>query len=131
MLLVSCGNLRMERQLKCYPRTSLRIHEPKSPPVGVVWKLEEGFPTQVSSSSLDHDSKLRGPSPKALKELNKVQVGITFQDGDRFNSCQVIYSQFGLAIHENDRQARRRFVEWVQNEIAVVSYFHKRILFCD
>ncbi|GFY27416.1 hypothetical protein TNCV_2070361 [Trichonephila clavipes] len=46
-------------------------------------------------------------------------------------SCQVIYSQFGLAIHQNDNQARRRFVEWAQNEIAVVPDFHKRILFSD
>ncbi|GFU18908.1 uncharacterized protein TNCV_1086301 [Trichonephila clavipes] len=46
-------------------------------------------------------------------------------------SCQVIYSQFGLAIHQNDHQARRRFVEWAQNEIAVVLDFHKRILFSD
>ncbi|GFW83399.1 uncharacterized protein TNCV_2544971 [Trichonephila clavipes] len=53
------------------------------------------------------------------------------EDGDRFNSCQEIYSQFGLAIHQNDHQARRRFVEWVQNEIAVVPDFHKRILFSD
>ncbi|GFU93580.1 uncharacterized protein TNCV_3401521 [Trichonephila clavipes] len=45
--------------------------------------------------------------------------------------CQVIYSQFGLAIHQNDHQARRRFVEWGQNEIAVVPDFHKRILFSD
>ncbi|GFW27802.1 DUF4817 domain-containing protein [Trichonephila clavipes] len=45
--------------------------------------------------------------------------------------CQVIYSQFGLAIHQNDHQARRRFVEWDQNEIAVVPDFHKRILFSD
>ncbi|GFW81122.1 hypothetical protein TNCV_4804901 [Trichonephila clavipes] len=52
-------------------------------------------------------------------------------DGDRFNSCQVIYSQFGLAIHQNDHQARRRFVEWAQNETAVVPDFHKRILFSD
>ncbi|GFV05706.1 DUF4817 domain-containing protein [Trichonephila clavipes] len=52
-------------------------------------------------------------------------------DGDRFNSCQVIYSQFGLAIHQNDHQTRRRFVEWAQNEIAVVPDFHKRILFSD
>ncbi|GFS73765.1 uncharacterized protein TNCV_1458101 [Trichonephila clavipes] len=43
----------------------------------------------------------------------------------------VIYSQFGLAIHQNDPQARRRFVEWAQNEIAVVPDFHKRILFSD
>ncbi|GFX98754.1 uncharacterized protein TNCV_1503311 [Trichonephila clavipes] len=46
-------------------------------------------------------------------------------------SCQVIYSQSGLAIHQNDHQARRRFVEWEQNEIAVVPDFHKRILFSD
>ncbi|GFT40606.1 uncharacterized protein TNCV_3007821 [Trichonephila clavipes] len=46
-------------------------------------------------------------------------------------SCQVIYSQFGLAIHQNDHRARRRFVEWAPNEIAVVPDFHKRILFSD
>ncbi|GFY26834.1 putative DD41D transposase [Trichonephila clavipes] len=48
-----------------------------------------------------------------------------------FKIFQVIYSQFGLAIHENDHQARRRFVEWAQNEIPVVPDFHKRILFSD
>ncbi|GFS53238.1 transposable element Tc3 transposase [Trichonephila clavipes] len=48
-----------------------------------------------------------------------------------FPSCQVIYSQLGLAIHQNNHQARRRFVEWVQNEIAVVPNFYKRILFSD
>ncbi|GFU86735.1 uncharacterized protein TNCV_4303851 [Trichonephila clavipes] len=47
------------------------------------------------------------------------------------NSCQVNYSQFALAIHQNDHQVRRRFVEWAQNEIAVVPDFHKRILFND
>ncbi|GFW77696.1 hypothetical protein TNCV_133871 [Trichonephila clavipes] len=50
---------------------------------------------------------------------------------DTPQNCQVIYSQFGLAIHQNDHQARRRFVEWAQNEIAVVPDFHKRILFSD
>ncbi|GFW28859.1 hypothetical protein TNCV_201821 [Trichonephila clavipes] len=43
----------------------------------------------------------------------------------------MIYSQFGLAIHQNDHQARRRFIERAQNEIAVVPDFHKRILFSD
>ncbi|GFU48945.1 putative DD41D transposase [Trichonephila clavipes] len=38
---------------------------------------------------------------------------------------------FGLAIHQNDHQARRRFVEWAQNEIAAAPNFHKRILFSD
>ncbi|GFX24551.1 DUF4817 domain-containing protein [Trichonephila clavipes] len=56
------------------------------------------------------------------------QIG---SDGDRFNSCQVIYSQFGLAIHQNDHQASRRLVECVQNENAVVPDYHKRILFSD
>ncbi|GFU96229.1 transposable element Tc3 transposase [Trichonephila clavipes] len=51
--------------------------------------------------------------------------------GTWMNSCQVIYSEFGLAIHQNDHQARRRFVEWAQNGIAVVPDFHKRILFSD
>ncbi|GFW31606.1 uncharacterized protein TNCV_4682791 [Trichonephila clavipes] len=55
----------------------------------------------------------------------------SLKDCDRFNSCQVIYYQFGLAIHQNDHQARHRFVEWAQNEIAVVPDFHKRILFSD
>ncbi|GFV61407.1 uncharacterized protein TNCV_446231 [Trichonephila clavipes] len=49
----------------------------------------------------------------------------------KITSCQVIYSQFGLEIHQNDHQARHRFVEWAQNEIAVVRDFHKRILFSD
>ncbi|GFS93498.1 hypothetical protein TNCV_1982071 [Trichonephila clavipes] len=44
-------------------------------------------------------------------------------------SC--ILAQIGLAIHQNDHQARRRFVEWAQNEIAVVHDFHNRILFSD
>ncbi|GFU93935.1 putative DD41D transposase [Trichonephila clavipes] len=48
------------------------------------------------------------------------------------NSCRRrICSQFGLATHQNDHQARRSFVEWAQNEIAVVPDFHKRILFND
>ncbi|GFX08817.1 hypothetical protein TNCV_4228371 [Trichonephila clavipes] len=62
-------------------------------------------------------------------EIFLLQITVMYIDGDRFNSCQVIYSQFGLEIHQNDDQARRRFVEWAQNEIAVVPDFHKRILF--
>ncbi|GFV13906.1 hypothetical protein TNCV_523831 [Trichonephila clavipes] len=68
------------------------------------------------------DSRYKRPTDKRSKGIG---------NGDLFNSCQVIYSQFGLAIHQNDHQARRRFVEWAQNEIAVVPDFHKRILFSD
>ncbi|GFU80667.1 hypothetical protein TNCV_1549341 [Trichonephila clavipes] len=59
------------------------------------------------------------------------QFGHVFYRFKEVRSCQVIYSQFGLAIHQNDHQARRRFVEWAQNEIAAVPDFHKRILFSD
>ncbi|GFX28159.1 uncharacterized protein TNCV_424861 [Trichonephila clavipes] len=75
-----------------------------------------------------HAHTVRGLVGKTLvHEMKSSRV----EDGDRFNSSQVIYSQFGLAIHQNDHQARRRFVEWAQNEIAVVPDFHKRILFND
>ncbi|GFU55157.1 hypothetical protein TNCV_426611 [Trichonephila clavipes] len=40
--------------------------ELKRPPIGVMWQLGEEVPAQVSFSSLDLGSKLRGPSPKAL-----------------------------------------------------------------
>ncbi|GFV92629.1 hypothetical protein TNCV_1374801 [Trichonephila clavipes] len=36
-----------------------------------------------------------------------------------------------VALHFKYDQARRRFVEWAQKEIAVVPDFHKRILFSD
>ncbi|GFT27102.1 uncharacterized protein TNCV_4676171 [Trichonephila clavipes] len=60
-------------------------------------------------------------SPKT--RFNKPKAQKSF--GDYFTG------QFGLAIHQNDHQARRRFVEWAQNEIAVVLDFHKRIFFSD
>ncbi|GFU09964.1 hypothetical protein TNCV_4522801 [Trichonephila clavipes] len=49
----------------------------------------------------------------------------------RIRDMPGVFQNFGLAIHQNDHQARRRFVEWAQNEIAVVPDFHKRILFSD
>ncbi|GFY27396.1 hypothetical protein TNCV_2070161 [Trichonephila clavipes] len=77
-------------------------------------------------------SKEKGQKQQQISGTESILLkGCTATDGDRFNSCQVIYSQFGLAIHQNDHQARRRFVEWAQNEIAVVPDFHKRILFSD
>ncbi|GFT60538.1 hypothetical protein TNCV_1966411 [Trichonephila clavipes] len=42
------------------------------------------------------------------------------------------YSKDNLvALHFKYDQARRSFVKWAQNEIAVVPDFHKRILFSD
>ncbi|GFU29184.1 DUF4817 domain-containing protein [Trichonephila clavipes] len=81
-----------------------------------------GIPPDEKTSEITVQTELRLFLPN--HSLSKT-------DGDRFNRCQVIYSQFGLAIHQNDHQARRRFVEWAQNEIAVIPDFHKRILFSD
>ncbi|GFU22832.1 hypothetical protein TNCV_4965881 [Trichonephila clavipes] len=52
--------------LPCRGGSTLNLSKLKRPQVGVVWKLEEGVPAHVSSSSLSHGSKLRGSLPKAL-----------------------------------------------------------------
>ncbi|GFT11393.1 hypothetical protein TNCV_1144591 [Trichonephila clavipes] len=77
--------------------------------------------------------RVQHPGGKDVNILGGSQKGcaINFDTGPNQNCCQVICSQFGLAIHQNDHQARRRFVEWAQNEIAVVPDFHKRNLFSD
>ncbi|GFW07959.1 phosphatase and actin regulator 2 [Trichonephila clavipes] len=91
--------------------------------------LDEKGKKEISTAA---DSVQSGWPVVASKKSNRQQTTqSSCADGDRFNSCQVIYSQFGLAIHQNDHQSRRRFVEWAQNEIAVVPDFHKRILFSD
>ncbi|GFU52960.1 uncharacterized protein TNCV_1142531 [Trichonephila clavipes] len=67
-----------------------------------------------------------------LDDVSSMLRGVQLVLAERgIMTCQVIYSLFVLAIHQNDHQARRRFVEWAQNEIAVVPDFHKRILFSD
>ncbi|GFT76492.1 uncharacterized protein TNCV_3022621 [Trichonephila clavipes] len=90
----------------------------KRPPLGVMLKLGEGVAN--SGVVLVRDVLMHGPTGPSL--MVSATTGA---------SCQVNYSQFGLAIHQNDYQARRRFVEWAQNEIALVPDFHKRILFSD
>ncbi|GFY33593.1 DUF4817 domain-containing protein [Trichonephila clavipes] len=78
----------------------------------------------------------RGRAPQLEKRWSTI-YGQGFLDSYREGvkesqkSDEIATDQFGLAIHQNDHQARRRFVEWAQNEIAVVPDFHKRILFSD
>ncbi|GFX03898.1 uncharacterized protein TNCV_4678031 [Trichonephila clavipes] len=74
------------------------------------------------------------PTSEKLSQFKEQRFGLIACSSQLIRTmvrCQVISSQFGLAIHQNDHQARRRFVEWAQNEIAVVPDFHKRILFSD
>ncbi|GFV72711.1 transposable element Tc1 transposase [Trichonephila clavipes] len=87
--------------------------------------------------------RLQGTHELRAWEVNWHQV--VFSDESRFNfwdhdgrirdrryaGARCLPECSGLAIHQNDHQARRRFVEWAQNEIAVVPDFHKRILFSD
>ncbi|GFV92635.1 hypothetical protein TNCV_1374861 [Trichonephila clavipes] len=76
---------------------------------------------------MDICPKISPKAPIAQRKFSQCSCYVRDEPG----CCQVIYSQFGLAIHQNDHQARRRFVEWAQNEIAVAPDFHKRILFSD
>ncbi|GFX68818.1 uncharacterized protein TNCV_3865171 [Trichonephila clavipes] len=92
--------------------------------------LEKGSYQLDTAKEAYKEGKSLGMAGKFRRDLNRILKKIS-ANGDRFNSCQVIYSQFGLAIHQNDHQARRRFVEWAQNETAVVPDFQKRILFSD
>ncbi|GFW96003.1 transposable element Tcb1 transposase [Trichonephila clavipes] len=74
--------------------------------------------------------------PVVLPYLQGLATAIFQQDNARLHVARIVqqethFTEFGLAIHQNDHQARRRFVEWAQNEIAVVPDFHKRILFSD
>ncbi|GFV44458.1 uncharacterized protein TNCV_4737121 [Trichonephila clavipes] len=62
--------------------------------------------------------------PQECKNRNKTA-------DSKEEDCQVIYSQFSLAIHHDHKLGHHRFVEWAQNEIVVVPDFHKPILFSD
>ncbi|GFV55293.1 tigger transposable element-derived protein 1 [Trichonephila clavipes] len=80
----------------------------------------------MKEKSLDFKVLLIVDNAASHPELEHLNVQLVFLPP---NTTSLI--QFGLAIHQNDHQARRTFVEWAQNEIAVVPDFHKRILFSD
>ncbi|GFV10761.1 uncharacterized protein TNCV_1755991 [Trichonephila clavipes] len=82
------------------------------------------MPCHEFETSTTKDPLCRAAMHVKSQELKSAPVDVVW-------NCQVIYSQFGLAIHQNDHQAKRRFVEWAQNEMAVVPDFYKRILFSD
>ncbi|GFV28190.1 hypothetical protein TNCV_678781 [Trichonephila clavipes] len=82
------------------------------------------------------------PDDNFVKKILQFKVtGFRKRGQPKFRWAYSVESDFGItknrlylresAIHQNDHQARRRFVEWTQNEIAVVPDFHKRILFSD
>ncbi|GFW62198.1 hypothetical protein TNCV_1686291 [Trichonephila clavipes] len=66
------------------------------------------------------DSPLGSDARLICRELKRPPVGVVFYSKDNL-----------VALHFKYDQARHRFVEWAQDEIAVVPDFHKRILFSD
>ncbi|GFV00216.1 hypothetical protein TNCV_3322671 [Trichonephila clavipes] len=73
-----------------------------------------------------------------LKALSITYPGNSARDGSEQAHGALLLAGQGqsekdnlVALHFKYDQARRRFVEWAQNEIAVVPDFHKRILFSD
>ncbi|GFV86708.1 hypothetical protein TNCV_3964381 [Trichonephila clavipes] len=93
--------------------------------------LRDCLPYMFQLKSWDITEDIRASARRHAAERRDVCQRILLFKSVPRSHCQVIYSQFGLAIHQNDHQARRRFVEWAQHEIAVVPDFHKRILFSD
>ncbi|GBL85800.1 hypothetical protein AVEN_63142-1 [Araneus ventricosus] len=53
------------------------IQRPERPPAGAVRKCGDGVPAQVSSSSSDRGSKLRGQSQNSPRVASKRDVNIT------------------------------------------------------
>ncbi|GFU92388.1 putative DD41D transposase [Trichonephila clavipes] len=119
---LSCGGLRNQIGVRIMSITSLLV----CPNRGERLAYLRNFSIDLILSWVLTHKKLRG----RLKIIRYL-TGCRSFDDDRFNSCHVIYSQFGLVIHQNDHQAKRRFVEWAQNDIAIDPDFHKRILFSD
>ncbi|GFX79729.1 transposable element Tc1 transposase [Trichonephila clavipes] len=101
--------------LRHFQTLSWPVRSPNLSPVEHVW---DQLKRQMPSCHSVHDLVL------AVQDL----WAHLLQDNIRclINSMS---DRFGLAIHQNDHRARRRFVELAQNEITVVPDFHKRILF--
>ncbi|GFT88348.1 hypothetical protein TNCV_5074451 [Trichonephila clavipes] len=104
----------------------------------LLWQQGRNRSKDLSGNKLHVLQKSDFPELRNIDTLLLTSSEVTLIKTEAFGNlmylkqfCQVIYSQFGLAIHQNDHQARRRFVEWAQNEIAVVPDFHKRNLFSD
>ncbi|GBN41229.1 hypothetical protein AVEN_53994-1 [Araneus ventricosus] len=69
----------------------------KRPPTSVVRRFGEGVPDQVSSSSSDRDSKLRGPFQNSTRVSSKRDVNIT-KNKASLNFC-TIQAGGGLATN--------------------------------
>ncbi|GFX15947.1 putative transposable element [Trichonephila clavipes] len=76
----------------------------------------------VTKTWLLYHAPKRLETPPQSPDLNPIEKLWLHLDTEVYNL---------VALHFKYDQARRRFVEWAQNEIAVVPDFHKRIFFSD
>ncbi|GFV97005.1 hypothetical protein TNCV_4352171 [Trichonephila clavipes] len=76
----------------------------------------------------DGEANMRGANGGLEKLIKDNQPRANYVHCSTHNFNLVLNDACNNVPHD---QARRRFVEWAQNEIAVVPDFHKRILFSD
>ncbi|GFX30556.1 uncharacterized protein TNCV_3462071 [Trichonephila clavipes] len=76
------------------------------PPVGVVVRRGE-VPAQVTSSSLDHGSKSRSPSPKALVELNTEKNCPVLRNSEKANGSSLPPSPRIVAMVRKEREEEK------------------------
>ncbi|GFW10375.1 uncharacterized protein TNCV_5097261 [Trichonephila clavipes] len=81
----------------------------------IIKRLKENRSTELQLRSCNN-----------IMELKEKMKLLDIQEKSKSKRNEIIKSDFF-----QDHQARRRFVEWAQNEIAVVPDFHKRIFFSD
>ncbi|GFY15091.1 hypothetical protein TNCV_4493441 [Trichonephila clavipes] len=94
---------------------------------GLIWPLGRVIELYPGKEGNERVSKLRvanGFAVRPLQRLYPLEMSVSDLPSD-------IALDNLVALHFKYDQARRRFVEWAQNEIAVVPDFHKRILFSD
>ncbi|GFV40471.1 hypothetical protein TNCV_4494281 [Trichonephila clavipes] len=91
---------------------------------------------RLATSISDENSESKVTAAKFAPRESRRDIKITKILLKKNDSGGVILAAVTLihnlvALHFKYDQASRRFVEWAQNEIAVVPDFHKRILFSD
>ncbi|GFX04403.1 DUF4817 domain-containing protein [Trichonephila clavipes] len=103
-----------------------------SPPGIRFLKGQRSFRSCLTPSDRRRISHNNNKTPPCLKARNpNLNIQLKSDLGPP-ESCPLVMRGYNLvALHSKYDQARRRFVEWAQNEIAVVPDFHKRILFSD
>ncbi|GFV51711.1 DUF4817 domain-containing protein [Trichonephila clavipes] len=107
-------------------RTTVTLIDNSHPQRRRTVRTEEAIATVERSIEEDPNESIRHRAqeldlcPSTLWKILRKDLGL------RAYKIQLVQE-----LKPNDHQAKRRFVEWAQNEIAVVPDFHKRILCSD